>query len=148
MIQVKIIDDNPIEPITLNEAKAWLQVDYSDFDNLISMLISACREKSEQMSGLAYYPKLVEVTGNEKTDKVYPIQPFVSDEVWADEDENIDYRYNAGLERIPQGLKVAMLNRIATGFAYRQNGINEAINAVLNQSYTYELQYRQDITIT
>ena len=147
MIQVKIIDDNPIEPITLNEAKAWLQVDYSDFDNLISMLISACREKSEQMSGLAYYPKLVEVTGNEKKDKVYPIQPFVSDEVWADEDENVDYRYNAGLTTIPQGLKVAMLNRIATGFAYRQNGINEAINAVLNQSYTYELQYRQDITI-
>jgi hypothetical protein len=148
MIQVKIIDDNPIEPITLHEAKQWLQVDYPDFDNLISMLISACREKSEQMSGLAYYPKIVQVTGNEKPEKVYPIQPFNDEIVWEDEYKNKDYRYIAGLDMIPQGLKIAMLNRIATAFAYRQNGINEAINAVLNQSYTYELQYRQDITIT
>ena len=147
MFRVTVVNDNPQEPISIVDVKNWLQIDYNDFDSLLNMLITACREKSEQMSGLAYYEKTIQVKGNEMDEKVYPIGPFIEDVVWEDEDGVIDYRYKAGFECIPQQLKVAILQRIATGFAYRQNGLSEAVNRAMNQSYDIELKYRNDLTI-
>jgi hypothetical protein len=141
MIQVKIIEDITQEPVSLKDAKEWLQIDYSDWDSLINMLITASRQQSEKVSGLAYGDKIIEVTGNESKQKVYPIQPFIEDEEWVDEDGVIKYRYKAGIHPFPMDLKVAVLQRIATGFAYRQNGIGEAVNMAVNQSHHAELKY-------
>ena len=40
------------EPITLEEAKLYLKVEYNDDDNLINSLIKACREEVEEYTGL------------------------------------------------------------------------------------------------
>ena len=140
MIQVTISEDLDTEPITLQDAKNWLQVDYPDWDDLITMLITAAREQSEKVSGQAYGVKTIKVTGNEKAERVYPIQPFIED-VTLDEEETANYEYKAGFTTLPMDLKVAVLQRVATGFAYRQNGIQEAVNGVLNQSHNAELKY-------
>jgi hypothetical protein len=141
MIQVKIIEDISQEPVSLKEAKEWLQIDYPDWDNLINMLITASREASEKVSGLAYGEKIIEVTGNAKDHKVYPIQPLIEDVEWLDEEETVKYRYKAGIHPFPMDLKVAILQRIATGFAYRQNGLDQAVNKAVNQSYHSEMKY-------
>lgn len=141
MIQIRIVTDLVTEPVTLQEAKDWLSIDFSDFDSLLNMLIVAAREQSEKVSGQAYGEKVFEITGNEKDHKVYPIQPFVEDVVWVDEDGVIKYRYKAGFTVLPYDLKIAILQRVATGFAYRQNGIAEAVNKTVNQSHNAELKY-------
>jgi hypothetical protein len=140
MIQVTISEDLVTEPITLQDAKNWMQVDYTDYDDLITMLITAAREQSEKVSGQAYGLKTIKVTGNHKDERVYPIQPFVED-LTTDEHETTDYEYTAGFVTLPMDLKVAVLQRVATGFAYRQNGIEQAVNGVLNKSHNAELKY-------
>lgn len=140
MIQVTILEDLKFEPVTLQDAKNWMQVDYADYDDLITMLITAAREQSEKVSGQAYGLKTIRVTGNQKTERVYPIKPFIAD-VTTDEKETTDYEYTAGFTTLPMDLKVAVLQRVATGFAYRQNGIEQAVNGVLNQSHNAELKY-------
>ncbi len=171
MLQIQIIQDLDEEPISLSEAKSFLGIDYDDFDNLINMLIESSRVASENVTGLAYGPKIVQVTGNRSTDRnskeynpainytvsatfddrgdyattqinrIYPIRPYLSNEDWEDENGNIDYRYNAGYTTLPASLKNAILMRVATGFAYRQNGMAEAVNMAVNASIITERQH-------
>ena len=147
MLQIEVITDLATEPVTLVEAKAFLGIDFTDFDTLITSLITASRLESERVTGKAYGAKLIQVTGNTYTDntgevvKIYPVTPFVSAEVWADEDENVDYQYNAGFTTCPADLKQAILMRVATGFAYRENGIAESINMAVNASIVSERRY-------
>ena len=43
------------EPITLAEAKAWMQIDFNDWDSVIqNELIPAARIESEKASGMLY----------------------------------------------------------------------------------------------
>ena len=141
MISQRIIIDLVAEPVLLQDAKEWMQIDYPDFDSLILTLITACREQSEKASGQAYGIKTLEISGNEKGVKVYPTQPYIEDVVWVDEDGDKKYRYRAGFTSLPMDLKVAILQRVATGFAYRQNGLAEAINVAVNQSIHAEQKY-------
>jgi hypothetical protein len=133
------------EPITLTEAKSWLQMsdDQVDWDTLISMLIQASRETTEKNSGQLLSVREVTISNNSKSERIYPIGPWVSD-VTTDETEPTDYVYEAGFVTIPMDLRVAVLQRIATGFAYRQNGIAEAVNQAINLSITSEYKYRED----
>jgi hypothetical protein len=141
MIRQILIEDLQHEPISLQEAKDWMQMDYNDFDSLINMLIKSSREQSEKISGQAYGIKTFEIIGNEADEKVYPVQPFVEDVAFAQEDGVKRYRYKAGFVTLPMDLKVAVLQRIATGFAYRQNGVGEAVTKAINQSSAIELKY-------
>lgn len=146
MYQTKVITDISTEPVTLSEAKTFLVIDFADFDTLITTLIKSARIASENVTGKAYGAKVIEVTGNDivgltkKVEKVYPVTPFVSDVVWADEDGNIDYRYNAGFTTLPEPYRTCILMRVATGFAYRQDGISEAVNRAINASIIQERQ--------
>lgn len=146
MYQTKVITDLATEPVTLIEAKAFLGIDFTDFDTLITTLIKSSRQASENVTGKAYGAKVIEVTGNditgrtEEIERVYPVTPYVSDVVWADEDLNVDYRYNAGFTTLPEPYKTCILMRVATGFAYRQDGISEAVNRAVNASIVQERQ--------
>lgn len=51
--------DGATEPVTLAEAKRWLQVDFTDDDALITDLITAARETIEQYTNLALVDKTV-----------------------------------------------------------------------------------------
>ncbi len=51
MIQTKLISDIIAEPVSLNEAKEFMEIDFCDFDNLISRLIKSARQASERFTG-------------------------------------------------------------------------------------------------
>ncbi len=140
------VEDINTEPITLTDAKNWLQMssDQVDWDDLIeNYLIPASRETTEKNSGQLLSVREVTISNNSKSERIYPIGPWVAD-VTTDETETTDYVYEAGFSSVPLDLKVAVLQRIATGFAYRQNGIAEAVNQAINLSITSEYKYRED----
>jgi hypothetical protein len=139
-----------IEPITLAEAKAWLQIDFGDWDNLIQFqLIPEARIESEKASGMLYVQRNVTISNNKRSERIYPIGPWVSD-LTTDETEIQNYTYLAGFNDsnpLPQDLKIAMLKRIATEFAYRQNITDMQTYYAQKSSITTELKYRADLFV-
>jgi len=138
------------EPITLAEAKAWLQIDFNDWDSLLTNeLIPAARIESEKASGMLYVQRNVTISNNKRSERIYPIGPWVSD-VTTDETEIQNYVYSAGFNNsnpLPQDLQIAMLRRIATDFAYRQNLITVQEQYAQKNSITTELKYRADLFV-
>jgi hypothetical protein len=138
------------EPITLAEAKAWMQIDFNDWDSLITnQLIPAARIESEKASGMLYVQRNVTISNNKRDERIYPIGPWVAD-VTTDETEIENYVYSAGFNNsnlLPQDLKIAMLRRIATDFAYRQNLITVQEQYAQKNSITTELKYRADLFV-
>jgi hypothetical protein len=138
------------EPITLAEAKAWLQIDFSDWDTLITNeLIPAARIESEKASGMLYVQRNVVIENNKRDQRIYPIGPWVAD-VTTDETELANYTYTAGFNNsnpLPQDLHVAMLKRIATDFAFRQNIISVQEQYAQKASISTELKYRADLFV-
>jgi hypothetical protein len=138
------------EPITLAEAKAWLQIDFSDWDTLLTnTLIPAARIESEKASGMLYVQRNVVVTDNKTEQRIYPIGPFVAD-VTTDDTEVANYTYTAGFNNsnlLPQDLRIAMLKRIATDFAFRQNLITVQEQYAQKASISTELKYRADLFV-
>jgi hypothetical protein len=135
------------EPITLAEAKAWMQIDFTDWDTLIEdELIPAARIASEKASGMLYVERDVTISNNKKDERIYPIGPWVAD-VTTDDYEFENYVYTAGFNEdnpLPQPLRIAMLKRIATDFALRQNLITVQEQYAQNASITAETKYRPD----
>jgi hypothetical protein len=138
------------EPITLAEAKAWLQIDFSDWDTLLTNeLIPAARIESEKASGMLYVQRNVVITDNKSGQRIYPIGPWVAD-VTTDETEVANYTYTAGFNNsnpLPQDLHVAMLKRIATDFAYRQNLMDAQTYYSTKASISTELKYRANLFV-
>ena len=139
-----------IEPITLSEAKSWLQIDFNDWDSLIeNELIPSARIESETASGMLYTQRVVTVSNNKRDARIYPIGPWISD-VTTDDSELENYSYNAGFNSdnpLPNDLRVAMLKRIATEFAYRQNMLDAQTYYAQKSSLTEEMKYRGDLMV-
>ena len=142
------IEEPSIQAVTLSEAKNWLQMspDQTDWDDLISTLLWASIDTTEKNSGQLLSVRNVTISNNTKSERVYPIGPWVSD-VTTDENEVKNYTYQAGYQNAPMTLKVAVLQRVATGFAYRQNGVSEAVNHAINLSIMSELKLREDLWV-
>jgi uncharacterized phiE125 gp8 family phage protein len=76
----KVITGPASEPLTLSDVKAWLKVDDSADDTLITLLISAARESAEKYLQMALLPQTIE----EYYDGFYPyglrlsISPIIS----------------------------------------------------------------------
>jgi hypothetical protein len=138
------------EPITLAEAKAWLQIDYSDWDAVIlNDLIPRARIESEKASGMLYVEREVTISNNKKDERIYPVGPWIED-VTTDDTEVENYSYLAGFNEdnpLPQDLKVAMLKRIATDFAFRQNMIDIQTYYTAKSSFSEETKYRADLFV-
>ena len=149
---LQIIYDSQVatEPITLAEAKSWMQIDFSDWDTLIEdELIPAARIESEKASGMLYVERDVEIQNNKRDQRIYPIGPWVED-VTTDETELENYIYTAGFNNdnpLPQDLRVAMLKRIATDFLLRQNIISVQEQYAQKASISTELKYRADLFV-
>jgi hypothetical protein len=149
---LQIIYDSQVatEPITLAEAKSWMQIDFSDWDTLIQdELIPAARIESEKASGMLYVERDVEIQNNKRDQRIYPIGPWVED-VTTDETELENYIYTAGFNNdnpLPQDLRVAMLKRIATDFLLRQNIISVQEQYAQKASISTELKYRADLFV-
>ena len=146
-LQISYASQVVTEPITLAEAKAWMQIDFNDWDTLITNdLIPAARIESEKASGMLYVQRNVTISNNKKSERIYPIGPWVAD-VTTDETEVENYTYTAGFNNanpLPQDLQIAMLKRIATDFAFRQNIISVQEQVAQKASITTETRYRAD----
>lgn len=138
------------EPISLPEAKNWLQIDYSDWDGIIQdELIPAARMESERATGLLYTEREVTISNNKRDERIYPIGPWIED-VTEDENETENYSYLAGFNSnnpLPNDLRVAMLKRVATAFAYRQNLLDVQTYYSQNASVSEEMKYRSDLFV-
>jgi len=138
----------PLEVISLAKAKEWLNIDFSDWDSLIQDLINASIVRSQQVSGSAYWPVTVTVTGNTAKEYLYPIEPVTA--LLPDpesEEEYKSYTYEAGYaqDEVPDDLKRAILQRVATGFNERQNGYEKSLNKATETSLMIEISYRKDL---
>lgn len=51
--EYRLITLPTIEPVTLQEAKAWIKVDHNEEDTLIQLLIQTARERCEALTGLS-----------------------------------------------------------------------------------------------
>lgn len=65
MFQSRVITDLVTEPVTLQEAKDFMEIDFSDFDALITRLIKQARISSELYTGRAYGKKEIELVSNQ-----------------------------------------------------------------------------------
>lgn len=135
------------EPISLPEAKSWLQIDYSDWDAVIQdELIPASRMESESATGMLYTEREVTISNNKRDERIYPIGPWIED-ITTDDNEIENYSYLAGYNGdnpLPNDLRVAMLKRIATAFAYRQNMMDAQTYYAQKASISEEMKYRPD----
>lgn len=57
----KIVTTNATEPVSLNEAKAWLKVTFVDDDSLITQLIKEAREEIEDFCCISLVEQQVEI---------------------------------------------------------------------------------------
>jgi hypothetical protein len=147
-LRVKITGE-PQEVVTIQDAKEWMNIDSDDFDSVIQLLIDSAIERSQKISGCSFWPVQVQITGNAVKEYVYPIEPVKE---LLEDPENGDYKnytYEAGFEigEFPSDLKRSVLQRVATGFAERQNGQEAMINACTEASGAIESAYRTNLWI-
>lgn len=160
ILGIDIVDAAITEPVTLEEAKAWLKVDGSDEDTLISGLITSCRQAIEQYTNCSLIEKDVECKVwldarcmNEMFE--LPHGP-VRDEITVNQGENTitDFKkvegqflkvyglsglhtisYKVGYEQVPERLKQAVLNEIA--YRYQNRG-DQAKELMIGSTYLCE----------
>ena len=77
MYQTRINTDLTAEPVSLEEVKTFLEIDFSDFDDLLTSLIKSARIASEKFTGLSYGKKVIELVSDQPKVNI-PFGPFVS----------------------------------------------------------------------
>ena len=124
-------DENPIQPVTLTEAKDWCRIDVTDDDALITRLIKGARKVCETYVNLSFITRTVTATiHNGLGNFTLPYGPVIGDITsFADADAGVmtDYNlrtpygsdivvvYNAGYADgdLPEDLRTALLCQIA-----------------------------------
>lgn len=165
MIQTKLISDLVAEPVSLNEVKEFMEIDFCDFDNLISSLIKSARQASERYTGLSYGLKEYALMSDQCEARV-PFGPFVELLTIKDKEgatiPTKDYTifgfdnpivtvpnkpiwsitYKTGFDDLPNDLKIAICMRVETAFKYRADATDEKVNKAINTSTELEFAYR------
>lgn len=86
MYQTKVLTDLSAEPVSLDEAKLFLEIDFDDFDALITLLIKSARIASERFTGLSYGKKQISLVSDQASVTV-PFGPFVELVTLKDKDD-------------------------------------------------------------
>lgn len=156
------ITDRPEACITLTEAKAWLRVDHTADDTLLTdVLIPAAQDIIEQATGLMLSPDTVVVAkwdaeSNLTGSLELPLAPFdymveltVNDEVVADGDYTINGLQNYPVLETGSGVTVEAeyIAGFAAGTGYDTSKLPPALKlAVLNQlAYMYDNRELNDL---
>lgn len=64
IISQRIVTDAPVEPVSLEEVKEWMSVDYDEKDTIITSLITASRRLLERKYGIGIVQKDMKVVLN------------------------------------------------------------------------------------
>ena len=75
MFQSKILTDLLAEPVTLAEVKEFMEIDFDDFDALLTRLLKQARISSEKYTGLSYGKKEFTLVSNQSKVTI-PNGPF------------------------------------------------------------------------
>jgi len=75
MIQTRVLTDLIDEPVSLQEVKNFMEIDFSDFDTLITRLIKQARISSELYTGLSYGKKEIKLVSDQSKVQI-PYGPF------------------------------------------------------------------------
>ncbi|HRI24356.1 MAG TPA: head-tail connector protein [Ferruginibacter sp.] len=122
------------EPVTVAEAKNFCQIDVDDDDDLVEMLITACRVECEQLTNIGFIRRTIIASINNANGSGYlPFGPHGDIESVTDSDDvDVDYEatnssfkqlltpcsdrlivtVDAGYETLPSHLKMALLECI------------------------------------
>jgi hypothetical protein len=72
---IQVSEGSVTEPVTLEEVKDWLQVDFTEHDGLLNGMIKGARRTIEKLCNISLVPKAVtldvETTGDEKVPMPY-----------------------------------------------------------------------------
>lgn len=78
-LDVQIKTDLVTEPVTVAEAKSYLNIDYNTWDSLIGTLISSARTKLERYTGSTFATKTLVSTFQQVADNIdIPYGPIQS----------------------------------------------------------------------
>lgn len=156
-------ENTSVEPVTLEEAKEHLRVDFTEDDTLITRLITRARRAIENYCSISIVSKQVSVVMDLITDTELPLGPVVGNVVsFTDKDGNaidgsafsvygLDYKhlaitsrywprsvivYNTGMAIVDEDLKLAILNEIA--FRYENRGETTQSRSGINPGICYD----------
>ena len=88
VLEVKQVESNPTEPVTLQEAKDWMKVDLTDDDTLITELIKVARKQVEGYLSISLVPKTITAIFNNSQGGIeLPYGPVASITSVKDEDD-------------------------------------------------------------
>lgn len=143
--------NDPVEPVTLDEAKDFcaIELDYTQNDPLIEMIITAAREKCEAFTGLSFIPREIQAVINNSNGAMYlpygPVGEVISmadsndDDIDSDHyriagvqwkqviyprDKRLTVIYDAGYSVLPAVLKLGLLNAIYYMYDNRSIGVD------------------------
>ena len=146
------------EPVTLNEVKAWLKVDFATDDSLITDLIKAVREHVEQFTGRSFVASTIVLTVYGEAGEILRL-PFPDvDEITLSEPDT--YTESGGkvkrllfeatgeyiityktLSNCPTGVKMAILKAVAENYTNRQNTNEFSAMKLPESTYNFLMQY-------
>lgn len=139
VLDVEFSGENPVEPVTLQEAKDWCRIDINDDDALITSLITAARTICEKTCNISFITRTVTARLNNGLGGMFlPYGPVIGEITSIKNDDAIDIDsnnfaiknssfkqvyspyntvvivvYNAGYTTLPGNLRTALLNQIA-----------------------------------
>lgn len=160
------------EPITLDEAKAWMRISTDADDTLITALITQARELIENYLNRSIVPTTLVVDATPRYELQLPYGPVDTITSVKDEnDDDVEYTWNgftltfgqrvfdvtagwtqvyttttydAGDDPIPAGLKLGLLETIA--YLYEHRGEDNSIQLFLYQNQNLQ-PYRETVWI-
>lgn len=122
VISKTFTDESKIEPVTLDEARDWCMIDGNDYDNILLMLIPACRKQLERKRDVSLIQRTISAIvkpgttlPNGPVREITSITDFegntYNDSVFVNRDVTVVYK--AGFdEDIAPDLKIELLNLI------------------------------------
>jgi hypothetical protein len=149
---VVFTEEAETEPVTLTEAKAYIRVGYDTEDTYITSLITAARQWVESMAGVSVIKRTVSCRVELYNSIELPYGPVIGDPTVTDPGDGVmftpgifrritggcgvfDVIYQAGYDPCPEGLKMAILARVAAMFENRGDNADSSNHSQVAKSH-------------
>lgn len=145
-----------IEPVTLNEMKLFLKVDFATDDTLITQMIKSARELCEEFTGRSFVESdvlwIVDAEAGDVIRLPYPDIYEVFDSAGVSfrgvSVVRAIFKYSGTFEieyttagNCPEGVKLAIMKAVAEAYENRQNTVEGSVARLPENTYNYLMQY-------